>query len=109
MEWTKEAILGLQVTACWNYKINTSKSGNLRDKFIEGQAKKEEDKGNHDKAQKIVNIRINKHEHDANQEIKYVLSPSTTSSILHIDFQIAITQISLKNNQPRTNGANNEE
>ena len=50
MKLSQDAIKKLRATAWQNYKGNKKKGHDLRDKFIEQQTLKEEEKENHDNA-----------------------------------------------------------
>ena len=53
MKLSQDAIKKLRATAWKKYKNNKKKGNDLRDKFIERQATREEDRGNHDNADRI--------------------------------------------------------
>ena len=82
---SKEAARRLRAVAWKKYKTNKKRGSDLRDEFIERQASREEEKGNHDVADRIRSMRSNEYERDAHREVRHVHTPFGASAILHIE------------------------
>ena len=72
MKLAQEAVQKLRANPWKKYKSNKKRGEDLRKIFIETQATKEEEKGNHDIAQQIQVIRKTEHERDAYREVRNV-------------------------------------
>ena len=108
MKLSQDAIKKLRATAWQNYKGNKKKGHDLRDKFIEQQALKEEEKGNHDNADQIRSIRSNKYEQDAHREVRNAHPIWSVRNITHRNPIEEKSSCNEKDNQSRPNGKSNE-